>query len=249
MDFSSGLAADQLLESLCANFPATACAAELGQLTPAQEKRDFDALSVPERKIIEHAVERRKGEFSAARRLAHKTLTKLGYPQFSLLRDTNGAPCWPTDVVGSITHCDGFRAAVASKELTAVGIDAEPARPLPIGVLETIAGKNERKQITESAFAIPMDTVLFSVKETIYKCWYPVAGTWLGFEDARVNFKINEIVSETPGYRARGTFSASVNPAKISENRVLQPLVEQFSQLSGQWFIISGLVIALCVVP
>jgi 4'-phosphopantetheinyl transferase EntD len=30
--------------------------------------------------------------------------------------------------------------------------------------------------------------LLFSAKESVFKAWYPIAGTWLGFDDARLEF-------------------------------------------------------------
>ena len=50
-------------------------------------------------------------------------------------------PLWPAGVVGSITHCDGYRAAAVARatDLATVGIDAEPHEPLPDGVLAAIA--------------------------------------------------------------------------------------------------------------
>lgn len=42
---------------------------------------------------------------------------------------------WPDGVVGSMTHCDGYRAAAVAHagEVLGVGIDAEPHFPFPRG--------------------------------------------------------------------------------------------------------------------
>lgn len=248
MDFSSDFA-DKLLMALCEDLPQTVCCAEIGQLTPAQIKQDFADLAAAERELIEKAVDGRKGEFSAARRLARQALAQIGYQHFPLLKDNNGAPRWPADVVGSITHCAGFRAALVSKDLRAVGIDAEPARPLPAGVLDSIAGEEEKRQIRKCGLGIPLDTVLFSVKETIYKSWYPLTGMWLGFEDAQVNLMVQELVSQGSGCHARGTFSARVTSKKLSEALSTGAVVAQFEHLKGQWFISSDLIVAICLVP
>lgn len=94
-------------------------------------------------------------------------------------------------VVGSITHCDGYRAAVADlrDRTSALGIDAEPAGPLPKGVLGLVTSPAERAHLRELAAAhpgVPWDRLLFSAKEAAYKAWYPATGVWLGFRDAAV---------------------------------------------------------------
>ncbi|HEY3692789.1 MAG TPA: hypothetical protein VGL46_21300 [Pseudonocardiaceae bacterium] len=42
-------------------------------------------------------------------------------------------PVWPPGVVGSLTHCTGYRAAAVAhrRGVLTVGIDAEPHEPLP----------------------------------------------------------------------------------------------------------------------
>lgn len=92
-------------------------------------------------------------------------------------------------MVGSITHCQGYRAAVAAPAslMAAVGIDAEPAGPLPRGVLALITSEAERTHLAHLASAdpsTPWDRLLFSAKEAAYKAWYPATGIWLGFRDA-----------------------------------------------------------------
>nr|WP_284287855.1 hypothetical protein [Angustibacter aerolatus] len=73
--------------------------------------------------------------------LARQALRSLGVAPAPLPRGERGAPAWPLGVVGSITHCDGYRGAAvaAATECAAVGVDAEPAAPLPDGVLATVA--------------------------------------------------------------------------------------------------------------
>jgi 4'-phosphopantetheinyl transferase EntD len=113
-------------------------------------------------------------------------------------------------VVGSITHCQGFAAvAVAwSREYRTVGIDAEPARPLPFGVQGMVTDAGERAHLATLPDDVPWDTVLFCAKESVYKAWYPLAGTWLGFEDAEVSLD------------PRGTFAARLRvPGPVTEFR------------------------------
>src|SRR5213592_4895962 len=91
------------------------------------------------------AVERRVQEFATGRACARRALSKLGAPAISILSGANREPLWPHGVVGSITHCLGYRAAAVAWQLDVltVGIDAEFHEPLPTGVLEHIAVDSE----------------------------------------------------------------------------------------------------------
>ena len=94
-------------------------------------------------------------------------------------------------MVGSITHCTGYRAAaVASSTLLAgLGIDAEPHAPLPEGVADAVAVPDELAMLDHLSRSAPTthwDRLLFSAKESVYKTWFPLTGRWLGFEDAHL---------------------------------------------------------------
>ncbi|MFD9367018.1 4'-phosphopantetheinyl transferase [Streptomyces sp. NPDC060020] len=152
-----------------------------------------DAAPAPlfpaEAALMEGRRARRRTQFATARACARRCLSDLGRPTGALLPGPGGAPQWPSGVVGSITHCEGYRAAVAAPAsvLAAVGIDAEPAGPLPRGVLALIASEDERTHLAALASAdptVPWDRVFFSAKEAAYKAWYPATGIWLGFRDA-----------------------------------------------------------------
>ena len=107
-------------------------------------------------------------------------------------------PVWPAGVVGSITHCDGFcAAAVARKTQTSsLGIDAELIRPVSDDVLRLIATEPEVDWIRRAARSaqrrIPRELLLFSAKESVYKTWFPIMGSWLGFEQVRIEFNESE---------------------------------------------------------
>lgn len=130
-------------------------------------------------------------QFAAARACARSCLEALGAPAGPLLRTPSGAPAWPAGLIGSITHCDGYRGAVAAPGTTveALGIDAEPALPLPHGVLGLVASPAERRSLTQLAAhspGVPWDRLLFSAKEAVYKAWHPVSGRWIGCADVEV---------------------------------------------------------------
>jgi enterobactin synthetase component D / holo-[acyl-carrier protein] synthase len=94
-------------------------------------------------------------------------------------------------VTGSITHCEGYRAAAVAwtSDAVALGLDAEPNETLPDGVSDTIALAEERPQIAGSAANEPgicWDRLLFCAKESVYKAWFSLTGRWLDFKAAHI---------------------------------------------------------------
>ncbi|HEV2375014.1 MAG TPA: 4'-phosphopantetheinyl transferase superfamily protein [Streptosporangiaceae bacterium] len=172
-------------------LPDTASVAEaFGDQAP-EDPAPGDGLFPEEEAMVARAVQRRRQEFATGRRCARQALAALGFPARPLLTGPNREPLWPAGVVGSITHCDGYRAAAVAhvRDLASVGIDAEPNKPLPDGVLGVVALPGEVDQLAALTDADPTvcwDRLLFSAKESIYKTWFPLARRWLGFTDAKV---------------------------------------------------------------
>jgi 4'-phosphopantetheinyl transferase EntD len=184
-----------------------------------------------EQASVGRAVEKRRREFVTVRACARTALERLGLPPQAIPNGERGEPCWPAGIVGSITHCDGYRACALSRAraMVTVGIDAEPNAPLPKGVLAEIARPEEWPWLDELGRAMPAvhwDRLLFSAKESVYKAWFPLARRWLGFEDA--------VVTVDP---SAGGFSARL--------LVDGPLLgdRQVTGFSGRWLVRDGLVL------
>jgi 4'-phosphopantetheinyl transferase EntD len=149
------------------------------------------------------AGERRRREFAAVRGCARAALAALDVPPVAVPPDVGAAPAWarraplwPNGVTGSMTHCDGYRAAVVARRevLAAVGVDAEPHGRLPGGVRNRVTLGEERAMLAGLAAErddIAWDRVLFSAKESVFKAWFPLAQRWLGFEECRVELGVD----------------------------------------------------------
>ncbi len=197
-----------------------------------------DAVLFPaEEAVIRRAVEKRRREIRTVRHCARQALDELGIPPVAVLPGERREPLWPTGVVGSMTHCTGYRAAAVARsgDLLTVGIDAEPHEPLPPDILDAIALDEEQLRIAELAAADKTacwDRVLFCAKETVYKAWYPLTQRWLGFKDATVTID-----------PAKGTFCARLLVAG-------PPIAgKALSELDGRWLIGGALVITAITVP
>jgi 4'-phosphopantetheinyl transferase EntD len=190
-----------------------------------------------ERAALGQAVDKRRREFTTVRSCARTAYARLGLPPAPVVPGPKGEPSWSDGVVGSITHCDGYRACALAhaSDLLTLGIDAEPNAPLPDGLLPDIARPEERPALRDLARKAPTvhwDRLLFSAKESVYKAWFPLARRWLGFEDAAV----------TIDFEARTFHARLLVPGPLVAGR---PLTE----LSGRWLTGRGLVATAIALP
>ena len=130
----------------------------------------------------------RRAEYAAVRECARTALRRLGLADAAVPAGPDRAPVWPPGIVGSMTHVDGYRAAAVGRGETwaGMGIDAEVRAPLPPDVVSLVMSDDERAALARTDPALCPDRVLFSAKESVYKVWYPVTRSWLGFEDVDV---------------------------------------------------------------
>ncbi|GAA0686242.1 MULTISPECIES: 4'-phosphopantetheinyl transferase superfamily protein [Streptomyces] len=178
-----GTAAPRLLGTL---LPAWAAGAELrggaGPQPWLYEEED--------EQLGEDAVPKRWQEFARARMCARRALAAVGAGAGPLLRGPHGAPRWPSGIVGSITHCRDYCAAVAAprRDAGSLGIDAERAVPLRPALLPRITSPGERERLAAlpTRPGLPWGTLMFCAKEAAYKAWYPWVEEPLGFHTARV---------------------------------------------------------------
>lgn len=198
--------------------------------------------------LIAKAVDTRRREFTTARRCARRALAGLGAPAAPLLPGPHGAPRWPAGTLGSITHCAGYRAAVAARPeaVAALGIDAEPNEPVPEGVLGAIALPGELRHVGELARTVPevrWDRLLFSAKEAVYKTWYPWTGQRLDFDDAALTFAPDRYEVHEFHEAHGGTFTARILPVSARGGRG-----GRVDRLEGRWLAERGLLVSAITV-
>lgn len=221
-------------------------AALLSQLLPATvvaaERYDDppDAAPLPEEEpLIARSVAKRRNEFITVRHCARQALGELGLPAVPILKGEKGEPRWPDGVVGSLTHCEGYRGAAVGRrgEVRSVGIDAEPHDVLPRGVLDAVSLPAERREISALPADLHWDRILFCAKEATYKAWFPVTRRWLGFEDAHITFDVEQVSAAG----AVGTFRSRI---LIDPQAVSGPPLHI---LAGRWSVRNGLALTAIV--
>lgn len=208
------------------------------QFATCDMRGDIAAELFPaEQSAVARAVPARQQEFATGRACAREALARLGVPPGPIPPGRHGEPRWPRGVIGSITHCAGYRGAAVARASSAlsVGIDAEPNIPVPQSVLASIADPRERNWIEHLRATTPelcWDRLLFSAKESVYKAWYPLTRAWLDFTDA--------VVAVDP---PRERFTARL--------RVPGPVIHgsPLTGFSGRWAVHDGLILTAVVVP
>jgi 4'-phosphopantetheinyl transferase EntD len=187
-----------------------------------------------EAEFVAQAVDKRRREFATVRLCARAAGAQLGIAPQPIVPVQRGpawasrAPRWPAGIVGSMTHCDGYRAAALARSavVASVGMDAEPNVPLPGEVRELIALPEERRALDQLADSYPhvaWDRLLFSAKESVYKAWFPLTGRWLDFSECSIAFEPN-----------LGTFIGSL--------KVPGPVVDgvRLDSFTGRWRVLDG---------
>ncbi|UBI07847.1 4'-phosphopantetheinyl transferase superfamily protein [Corynebacterium falsenii] len=190
---------------------------------------NFYELCPEEQQLVANAVDRRKADFGDSRWCAHRAMSEFVVDQ-PIMRGERGMPVFPDGVTGSLTHTEGFRAAIVgrSSRWRSLGIDAEPVGPLPEGVFNTIALPGEQRRIrrtTRHTGLRDLDKVLFSAKEATYKAWFPLTHRFLDFDQADIDI------------RPDGTFVSYL---------LVRPVPVPFIQ--GRWAVRDGFVVTVAAV-
>jgi 4'-phosphopantetheinyl transferase EntD len=168
-------------------------------------------LPEEEASLSPRAIAKRRREFTAGRVCARSALERLGIRGFPLLPGPDRSPVWPPGIVGSLSHCGDYCGVAVARRgaIAGVGLDVEHARPLQGRVIEIICTEAERRRID----ALPdfpaglWAMIVFSAKESAYKCYHPLTRTYLDFHDVEIDL--------APATR---TFTARVlKPSKAGE--------------------------------
>ncbi len=115
---------------------------------------------------------------AAARSAARELLSEAGFPGWSMPRRRGNAPLWPPGMVGSLSHSNCYAAAALARceEFAGVGIDIEPARPLPEELIDLVITSGE---VRPSGAEDLVGRVLFCAKEASYKAVFALDGRFL----------------------------------------------------------------------
>jgi 4'-phosphopantetheinyl transferase EntD len=193
----------QLTDAVTALFPPGTLAAELHADPPTYTATDpshDDAaapsqaralLSEAEWRSIAHCAAPRIRDFTAGRLCAHCALRALGVEAFSLLSAPDRSVLWPSGISGSITHTDGYAAAVIGRlsEVGSLGLDCERIEDVSAPLWQEICTSAELEQLARwpDAGRERAAALCFVAKEAFYKAQFALCGEQLGFDAVRID--------------------------------------------------------------
>ncbi len=225
-------------------YPAADLSDDLARLFPPGivatrrlEPGDASLLLAAEAACLERAVPKRLAEFAAGRICARRALHEFGIDEFALLVGGDREPVWPAGYVGSITHTEGFCAAVVAARARYLGLGIDVERQAAVGrhLWPSICGPAEAAWLEDSGDrAVELATVIFAAKEAFYKAQFPLARERLHFHD--VVIRVADRDADAGGF--------TVEPRraiKLTEFTV-PPLVGRYRLGGG--FVSTGLAIA-----
>jgi 4'-phosphopantetheinyl transferase EntD len=178
----------------------------------AEPKLVPDLLYPEELELIARFAPVRQAEFATARVCARRALGKLGVAPTPLLPNDDRSPRWPSGIVGSITHCRSCCAVVVARasNTRGLGIDAEENAPLERDLEARVCTTGERRWLEpfrDDERGL-LGKVIFSAKEALYKCQYPLTHTYLDFHDVELRVDLGT-----------ATFSAVAPPPLVARAR------------------------------
>lgn len=180
----------------------------------------------------------RSAESRSARDCAGAALAMLGQRSTDIPTGEGGQPVWPNGFVGSLSHCPGFTVAAVGRVgvASAIGIDVEVHRPIRPAVAATVVRGDDASMLTRlvsSHPAVAWSAVLWSVKESVFKAWYPLTGRW-------VDYTACEVVIHPD----RGSFDARVVPPVGPTARSTTPRT-----FAGRWSVVGTHLCSVVIVP
>ena len=152
-----------------------------------------------EERFTAQMVERRLQEFQHGRSCARLALSMLGQPPGPVGRGKHREPLWPAGFIGSISHAgDHAAAAVAATDLfLGIGLDMEFADPIEDCLIASICRPDEIGRVDDGEDIGYRAKLLFSIKESIYKCVWPLIRQFVDFTEIEVR-----LVDDSDRYEA-----------------------------------------------
>ncbi len=185
----------------------------------------YPPLAEPELAATGRMSPRRMQEFSAGRAHARAVLQELGLRAPVVPVRADRGPLWPDGFVGSISHAGELALAVAapSAVMRAIGVDLEPGLPLDQDLLNRVCRPEEIGRLKASARPLHQAKLIFSAKESVYKCVAPLMEVFLDFADLEILF---HSADETFCTRGHGPAETLIRPDTITG---------KFAAAQGYW--------------
>lgn len=168
------------------------------------------------------AVRKRQLEYAAGRYCVREALRRCSPKDSDAVIGSGPSrePLWPAGLVGAITHTHQYASAAVgrTRDARGIGLDAERwmDHETAARVVDGIADPTEVHAVARAtgfSFARAL-TLIFSAKETLFKCCFPEVRRYFDFRDAalveadagRGVFTVELLATLTPSLRAWSRF-------------------------------------------
>ncbi|TMQ65446.1 MAG: 4'-phosphopantetheinyl transferase superfamily protein [Candidatus Eisenbacteria bacterium] len=172
------------------------------------EEPDPGLLYPEEAECVRGVVPLRRREFAQGRLCARRALAELGIRNFPLLMKQDRSPVWPEAIVGSLSHSGGYCAVALARKciIGGLGLDVDTAESLEEELVPLICGASEIARLEDSREADRglLAKLVFSAKESVFKCVYPLTGVFLDFHDCEIELQ-----------QGAGSFSATLTNPRL----------------------------------
>ncbi|MBU5376150.1 MAG: 4'-phosphopantetheinyl transferase superfamily protein [Pantoea sp.] len=125
---------------------------------------------------VRQAVKKRRAEYLASRWLARAVMASLGIPDFLLQNHSDRSPIWPPGIQASLSHTDGAAALAVTQLPLCIGVDIESVMNLRTAEETAALLMSAQEKVRLRALPLPFSqaaTLLFSLKESLYKALWP----------------------------------------------------------------------------
>ena len=199
---------------------------------------DFTQCEIAAPEAVMRAAPKRRMEFLAGRLCAREALHRLtGIGHVPAIAQSK-APIWPTGLVGSITHSGNLAAVLAApvQNYRGVGLDAEAMLGTQRG--ERLAGQILTPSERDWLATLPIDqrgqfvTLVFSLKESLFKALFPLVGMRFYFQDA-------ELIA----------WDSETQQVTLQLLKSLSSDWPAASQLHGQYTLLNSYLISMVTIP
>ena len=161
---------------------------------------------------------KRREDFLFGRYVAHYVVEKHGSSSASskiskISMDSSGRPLFPEHLTGSIAHSDLYACAYVTlnPEIERVGVDVETifTADTYLKVRDAVFTKNELGYLERDDDRLLLSTIIFSTKESIYKCLHQKYDRFIDFQEVEmvsINIKESHIELRLDNELIRGSF-------------------------------------------
>jgi 4'-phosphopantetheinyl transferase EntD len=141
--------------------------------------------------LAPRACRRKQEEFALGRAATHFALKQIGLENPGpVLRGPIGEPLWGDGVVGSITHCFPWSAAVVVKcsNRFAIGVDLETVVGTEGTDISHLVCRDAELDWVRHGDCQERLTMIFSAKEAVYKAFYPLCRRYIDFKEVELKW-------------------------------------------------------------